>query len=823
MIRPAMCLSLLLTPPLFSAPPDKPLPPKDAAKAMTLPKGFKATLFAGEPDVVQPIAFTFDDRGRLWVVECLLLSASGAATEGRAMIASSSSRTPTATASSTSGPSSSTRARTSTGIEYGFGGIWLCSAPNLLFIPIKDGEDKPAGPPQVILDGWNWATIQHNIFNGLTWGPDGWLYGCNGITSTSFVGKPGTPEKERQFVNCGVWRYHPTKKTFEVFANGTTNPWGIDFDDYGEMFITNCVIAHLWHVVPGAHFERMHGQDPNPYVYGLMKTCADHLHWAGGHWTDARGGKEHSEAGGGHAHVGCMIYLGDNWPDEYRNGVFMCNLHGNRINHDILERKGSGYVAHHGKDFLFANDPWFRGLALKYGPDGGVFVTDWTDTGECHNHKEVDRTNGRIFKVTYGTPKPWKGDLAKLSDAELVKLQTHKNDWFVRHARRLLQERAAAGKLMKQTTKQLLEMMCDRGDVRKQLRATWALHVIGHLATEEEIWVMPQGGFDHDDRLVAWWLRLWVETCTENFFLEGRMEANALFRGHEPVKLIIASCLPHAPRELAWRVALVLCSHEEIAADPNLSLMTWYGVEPLVPTDPKRALHILETAKIPLVREYLTRRLATLAGVKDPLPPILDFLSKTKDNSTRLDILRGIQEALSGRRSVPLPHGWDAAYAKLSASENTEVRERATTVAVLFDDPKAFAALTATVRDKNAESAARERELQHLVFKAKPGVLLLLKDLLTDRTLAAPAIRGLATFDDPQTPRSVPETLCLLERGPSRRRRRNALLPADVCPSFAHRCRKGAGAAQRYLRLCGAADRRHEGQGNHCETGESLG
>ena len=200
-------------------------------------------------------------------------------------------------------------------------------------------------------------------------------------------------------INCGVWRYHPTKKKFEAFAYGTTNPWGLDFDEHGEMFITNCVIDHLWHVVPGAHFERMYGQDLNPHVYGLMKSCADHIHWGGGAWTSSRGGKgEHSEAGGGHAHVGCMIYLGDNWPERYRNGVFMCNLHGSRINHDILERNGSSYVARHGKDFLLANDPWFRGIAIDYGPDGGVFVSDWTDTGECHNYKEVHASSGRHFQ-----------------------------------------------------------------------------------------------------------------------------------------------------------------------------------------------------------------------------------------------------------------------------------------------------------------------------------------------------------------------------------------------------------------------------------------
>ena len=105
------------------------------------------------------------------------------------------------------------------------------------------------------------------------------------------------------------------------------------------MFITNCVIKHLFHVVPGAHYERMFGQDLNPNMlrpdeelrrpHPLGRRRLDH----------SRGGKgAHDDAGGGHAHAGAMVYLGDNWPDEYRNRVFMCNLHGNRVNQDLLER-----------------------------------------------------------------------------------------------------------------------------------------------------------------------------------------------------------------------------------------------------------------------------------------------------------------------------------------------------------------------------------------------------------------------------------------------------------------------------------------------------
>src|SRR5262245_37924182 len=391
--------------------PDAPVPPREAPLRMTVPDGFKVTLFAGEPDVVQPIAFTFDDRGRLWVVECMsypkwskeIAVEKG---EGGKVFDRRKGKDRVVIFEDTDGDGQFDKRTVFadgltnlSGITYGFGGIWLCSIPNLIYIPIKDGEDKPSGPPEIKLDGWSFDS-GHNAFNSIKWGPDGWLYGCNGILATSRVGVPGTADKDRVPINCGVWRYHPTKKKFEAVAHGTTNPWGLDWDEYGEMFITNCVIDHVWHIVPGGHYERMYGNDFNPHLYKLMPSIADHKHWAGGSWTESRGGKgAHSDAGGGHAHVGCMIYQGDNWPQQYRGGLFTCNLHGNRINHDLLERKGSSYVAHHGKDFLFANDSWFRGIAIDYGPDGGVYVSDWCDTGEWHNYQVAETATGGIYKV----------------------------------------------------------------------------------------------------------------------------------------------------------------------------------------------------------------------------------------------------------------------------------------------------------------------------------------------------------------------------------------------------------------------------------------
>jgi putative membrane-bound dehydrogenase-like protein len=738
---------------------DGPVPPKLAAAKMTLPEGFRATLFAGEPDVKQPIAFAFDDRGRLWVAECYSYPkwlSDPKAGKDRILIFED-----------TDGDGKfdkrtvfHDKLANVSGIQLGFGGVWVCSTPNLLFIPDKNGDDVPDGPPQVVLDGWD-LKAQHNVFNSLTWGPDGWLYGCNGILSHSKVGAPGTPADQRVAMDCGVWRYHPTKKKYEAVAHGTTNPWGLDFDEYGEMFITNCVIEHMFHVVPGGHYKRMFGNDVNPHTYALMPSICDHIHWGGGNWTDSRSPtassakpdayRAHSEAGGGHAHSGCMIYLGDNWPDRYRGGAFMCNIHGNRINHDILERNGSTYVARHGKDFMLANDPWFRGLALQYGPDGGVYVIDWTDTGECHNYKVADKTNGRIYKITYGTPKAWKGDLAKLSDLELAQLQEHRNEWFARHARRVLQERSRERKIDAAALSALRQSVA-AGPVQQRLGAMWAMYCIGEFSQKALLRLLD----DQDEHVRAWAVRLLVDSGpvdqTVVTALWKRAQADSSL-----VRLHIASAAQRIGPAARSQIVFELMYHGGDAADPYLPFMYWYLLESVLDENAalERILLMRYGNQIPLLCENVARRAAGLRNRSEAGKMVFQSVMDQLDGSParQRDVLRGLQEGFSGQREVPMPDDWKWSFPALIESPLAEVRERALALAVQFGDKRAFTLLRKIVPDHAQPLKQRENALKTLLFQQKSDLLPLLHNLLHDDALRSSAIRGLAAFDDPQTPK----------------------------------------------------------------------
>ena len=440
-------LSASALPPPFPVPfntektPGGPMPAEEAARTMELPPGFKCQVFAAEPDVQQPIAMAWDARGRLWIAECYTLAENPTRwnTELRDRIlifedTHNNGHFDKRTVFWDQG----TRL---TSIEIGDGGVYALCAPNLIFIPDRNSDDVPDGPPEVLLDGFNFKTIGHNIVNGLRWGPDGWLYGRQGILETSAIGVPGTADKDRTRMNCGIFRYHPKRHTVEVICHGGTNSWGMDWDANGELFWINTVINHLWHGIPGAYNDRMFGSHLNPHVYETIKQTADHYHFDIGteKWDAIRKKNEVSNKtsamGGGHAHVGCDIYNGGAWPKEYQGKLFTANLHGQRINMDSLEREGCGFVGKHGADFMKCKDTWFRGLDLSTGPDGSLFVIDWSDAGECHDNDGVHRTSGRIYKISYGEPKKMEPfDLSKMTAAGLDQAAAlHRdNNWWAR-------------------------------------------------------------------------------------------------------------------------------------------------------------------------------------------------------------------------------------------------------------------------------------------------------------------------------------------------------------------------------------------------------
>ncbi len=323
--------------------PEPPRSPADQTVAqMYLPEGFRAESIIAEPDLHQPIAFAWDERGRIWVAEAYSYPTKRPAGQGLDKIVIFEDR-------DGDGKFETRKVFAEglnlvSGFEVGYGGVWVGAAPELLFIPDKNHDDIPDGPPQVLLDGFGFQDT-HECLNSFLWGPDGWLYGNQGVFNLAHVGRPGAKEDERVELRAGVWRYHPVRREFEVFANGGSNPWGLDYDEHGQIFMTHC--RSYWgrgcttHVIQGGHFWNQANANYAPFIVAeppvdfpvfrnFLLASARYDHGAGG------AGKPGSDAiYGGHSHVGTMLYFGDNWPDEFRGHLFTHNLGGHQMNQQV--------------------------------------------------------------------------------------------------------------------------------------------------------------------------------------------------------------------------------------------------------------------------------------------------------------------------------------------------------------------------------------------------------------------------------------------------------------------------------------------------------
>ena len=724
-------------------PNDISLSPQESLARITVPEGFHVTLFAGEPDLRRPIAFDFDDRGRIWVVENYshpIWKEDGAT--DRILILEDTDH---------DGQFDKRKVfwdkgRYLTGMAVGHGGVWIGNTPELSFIPDRDGDDVPDADPVVMLDGFRVST--NNVLNNFHWGPDGWLYGALGVDDPSHIGKPGTAQEQRFEMSRGIWRFHPVDHTFERVADGMVNPWGADFNEFGDLITTNTVTAHLWHIVQGMYCERRVTELDNPYVYHRIQSITDHLHWGGGAWHEARSGDgHHSVAGGGHAHCGGMIYLGDNWPDKYRGTFFTNNMHGNRVNNDQLVPNASTYVGVHGDDFLFGNDPWFRGMSIKYGPDGGVYISDWHDFGECHDSDGSHRTSGRIYKVIYGKPKAVTTDLQKLTEAELAELHLHRNEWFSRHARRILHERVIRGHDVSEAIAPLRKIFQTSKHEPNRLRALWTLAIVGAFDEAELVGLLV-----HESQHVRRWaIHFLTDRQQPQPQTLSKLAKLARVETSPKVRLALASALQRVPPASRWPIASGLASHMEDDMDPYIPLITWYGIEPLVPQETEAALKLATQSRISVLRNLIVRRAIDVS--KPPIEEVVDAVMSQSDQIVRHDMLQGMLDALDGRGAQSAPKAWPGLYQQVSAAADPGLRSIAVRLATIFGDQQAIQRMRQTALDDSLSDKDRQEALQSLLQVSDGASVEMLHGLTTESSaLQNEAIQALTVRNNESTP-----------------------------------------------------------------------
>ncbi len=616
-------------------PGQQPMNPAAAAAAFKLPDDLTTTLIAAEPDVQNPIAMAWDMAGRMYVAENYTYAQRPIRFEpdlrDRVVVFS--------------GVETNRPVRTIfidtvthlTGVETGYDaasgrrGVWLMCPPQLLFVPDDDANLVPDGPPEVVLDGFTVADANHHNFaNGIRFAPDGWLYGRCGGSCPGRVGSPGTTDEMRVPLEGGIWRYSPAEKLFEVICHGTTNPWGHDFNEVGELFFINTVNGHLWHGIEGAHFKRPFTLDPNPNAYELIDQHADHYHFdTTGAWHESRDGVA-NDFGGGHAHSGLLIYQSDTLPPSYRGDVYTLNFHGRRINREILEERGSGYVAHHGEDLFLSADPWFRGIDLQTGPDGRIYVIDWSDTGECHEHTGVHRTSGRIYAIgpadesrlpTQKLDRRLKmltsGDAASLGE-----LITGRERWFSDRAIMRLQHRQRSGDELGGGSMDWLDndqMWSDSDASAQSHRRMLASNaVLSHTMILREMFGDKDIQLTDSQRepmkeLIRQMLAVRpIDHCLGHHpeavdTGPGVSAESASMNVNAKARRGTASGLQRIPQAGRYEVAKVLCRVAEDADDHNLPLLVWYGLMNAPDSDAMQMRLVLGQSRWPTLNRQIGR------------------------------------------------------------------------------------------------------------------------------------------------------------------------------------------------------------------------
>jgi len=750
----------------------RPLAAADAAAGFRETHGLRVDVFAAEPEVRNPIAMAWDARGRLWIAENYTYAEQPVRLDPRLR-----DRVVVFTDGDGDGACDGRRVfiddlRQLTSVEVGLGGAWLLCPPQLLFVPDGDGDAVPDGPPRVVLDGFDVAgQNHHNFANGLRFGPDGWLYGRCGASCPGNVGPPGARDAERVPLAGGIWRYAPWSGRFETLCHGTTNPWGHDWNSFGDGFFINTVNGHLWQIIPGAHYRRPHTLDPNPYVYELLDMHADHWHFdVSGGWQKSRDGAA-DELGGGHAHSGAVIYQGDAWPEDLRGDLFTWNFHGRRLNRERLERAGSGYVARHRPDLLLATDRFFRGIDLATGPDGCVYALDWSDTGECHESTGVHRSSGRVFRIGSAAARPGAPgpDPTTLSTTALVGLVRHPNDWHVRQARLELARRAGRGASGAPARVDLadaageLRRLATDGDPGVACRAVLALHA----AAGTDVGFLRGLLVHPDERLRAWGVRLLADEWPLDGVLgplpasaetsdrvadEWRSVAGDFLRlaSHDPgglVRLALASCLQRLPVRERPALAAALMQRAEDADDRNLPLLVWYGLIPLVGLEPVRGAELAVESRWPKTQRLIVRRVAGLID-REPraVGTIVSAIAGATDAAVRRNLVGGLADGLAGWRRAPQPPGWEAAVAAVAGDAELAVQAR--DLSALFGDGRALDEIRSLVLDREADMGLRREALESLVRQGGDLREICLP-LLGTRELNLAAAEGLAGRDEP--------------------------------------------------------------------------
>ncbi len=718
------------------------LSPEETLKRMKVPAGFGVKLYASEPLMTNPIAMTVDEKGRVWIIESFEYpkrTPPGKAPRDRIVILEDTdgdgvADKRTVFAEGKDFPVSEERKAKglgafdmASGIEVGHGGCFVGAPPYLYHIKDTNGDNK-ADSFEIVARGFG-SQDTHETLNTFTWGPDGWLYGLHGVFTISKVkqGEPGRNDGEPAIdMDAGVWRYHPQQKKFEMFAEGTSNPWGMDFTSDGECIICCCVIPHLFHMVPGGIYIKQGGKPSyNQYAYGAIQEICNHTF--------------HKESGWAHAGLLSLDY--PHMPAEYRNSVIFGSIHGCSLKRNTLKPNGSTYVASRADDFLVSGDKNFRPIQMRWMPDGSILVSDWHDQNPCHQTKpdDWDYEKGRIYRIV-----PPKSELKDETNPFMQKTKL----------------RLAMEKVKPTDSRNIFIAMgtVNSGDPGRSQPAPLLLNLVAFqtaLASKSPATLTMAFNMGLDESHRVWAVRTLADGAATD---KVKAELARLVNSEKSPRVLrecASACVKLSKQSSMLSVLKSLYAHTELANDPVIPHLIWLATEVELSRSPGVVLDSLakqSPGNLFLTQHIVGRSIRRIAasGKTDDLALALDFINKSKNAEVTRASLGGLAEAVKGRRFENISQ-WKQLATSLKAMNQPEITRLTMQLAASFYDAEAMAEALSTLKDANADREARRNAIQQLALvqdaKALPVLIQVLRND-TEVSLRQEAARGLANFNE---------------------------------------------------------------------------
>jgi putative membrane-bound dehydrogenase-like protein len=638
---------------------------------MAVAKGLKSTLFASEPIVRQSTFVKCDDRGRLWTIQYLQYP-NPAGLKRVKVDRWSRTEYDHIPAPPPRGPRGADRItiledkdgdghadnakdfvgglNIATGLEFGHRGVYVLNPPYLLFYPDANRDDIPDRDPEVLLTGFGMEDAQA-MSNHLTWGPDGWLYGVNGSTTTCRI-------RGLEFQQ-GLWRYHPISHEFELFSEGGSNCYGVTFDANGEAYYSTNGGPFV-NAVQGGYFYKSfgkHGPLHNLYAYHYFPEL------------------ERDQVPGGPP-TGGTIYLADAFPQPFRGSFIAGNFLGHSVSWWTIQPAGSTVRAMYGGVLADAHDPWFGPTDVCLGPDGALYVSDFYDQRTAHPDPDAnwDRSNGRIYKIAAADAKPpTQIDLAALSSNKLVDVLSSSNHWYSNRARVELARRRDP-----QIVGRLRKMATQTADNRLALEGLWALNATAEIDDELALQLLK-----HPYPYVRYWtIRLVGDCKTASPKLITEFAELAANDRHANVRAQLAATAKRLRGPACLQIVESLLRAHPHESDSRIPWLAWWAVESKAMTDTSQIVGDYSQLAMwsnPAARDVallLVRRYAaegTTVGY-DACAKLLQSAPEQFADSTREHLRKGLAERAVGLQGIGQGGLFGDQAAGAGGDPRTEVR-----------------------------------------------------------------------------------------------------------------------------------------------------